>query len=630
MLLASEANPYVRHKSSLAFKLQIDIKLKVAGMIHEAVPASCAFPLLASVRALGRYCLPGVELPHVAHSLDALLDDFSSNLTITESYKRTGSLRFMQYIAARRSKEALDPFYRRWTFNIATELAAARGDLAALQWLMESYQPDEFLTKAVAAAAANGHLHILEWLYEQHKERGYWGGTELCGAMENNHKDVVDWLRKHAAPHADSLRKVMEVAATTGTVDVVEWLFKELHESVEDALWSAQSSFQWDTAQWILEHCKLKGPWIDWDLPAKDGALPFLQYLRSRSIGGPGYYTLQVAAWNGHLEVVKWLHYELGVTLTPTLWLAAENGHLDLLQWLHENGCNHGRASVLDSAAAHGHLELAKWLHVFRAEGCSTDAMDGAAANGFLDVVQWLHHNRREGCTTSALNLAAREGHLEIVQWLHTHRHEGCTTAAMNGAAESGHLATVMWLHANRSEGCTTSAMNLASSGGHLDIVKWLHKNRNEGCTSKAMDKAAANGHLELVKWLHTNRSEGCTADAMDKAAANGHLEVVKWLQHHRREGCTGFAMAQAILGAHFEVALFLHSQRTEGFVFHVNTIIKLPLELLQWLVENYAEKLDGCEFEVPNLDWRFNDWCRRINLRLAHQNGLSTWWECD
>ncbi|RLN90744.1 hypothetical protein BBJ28_00010028 [Nothophytophthora sp. Chile5] len=266
--------------------------------------ASCAFPLLASVRALSRYCLPDVELPHVTHSLDALLDDFSSNLTIAESYKRTDSLRFMQYIAARGSKEAMDPFYRRWMFNIVTELAAAAGDLAALQWMMESYQPDEFLTKAVAAAAANGHLHILKWLYEQHKERGYWGGTELCGAMENNHKDVIDWLRKHAAPHADSLKKVMEVAATTGNVGVVEWLFKELHESVEDALWSAQSGCQWDTAQWILEHCKLKRPWIDWDLPAKDGALPFLQYLRSRSIGGPGYYTIQVAAWNGHLEVL--------------------------------------------------------------------------------------------------------------------------------------------------------------------------------------------------------------------------------------------------------------------------------------------------------------------------------------
>ncbi|KAG7383357.1 hypothetical protein PHYPSEUDO_003737 [Phytophthora pseudosyringae] len=346
------------------------------------VSNTCDLPVLAKVRLLGRHCLNG-EMPHVLLTIDAMLDDFSAGRKAHEVYKRTRSLRCMQYVAAREPFEELDPFYRRAQFNRTVEIAAAAGHLAAVQWLVESYEPKENLTKTVAAAAANGHLHILQWLFDNHRGIGYWGATEMCGALLNEHAGVVEWLREHAVPRQDSLKKVMEAAAAAGNMEVVGWLFNDCHAKAEDALWSAQTSKQWGTARWILENCGLVGPWIDWDLPAKDGALSFLQYLRSRSIGGPGFYTLQVAAWNGHLEIVEWLHREL-------------------------------------------------------------------------------------------------------------------------------------------------------------------------------------------------------------------------------------------------------RTHRSEGFVFHRNSIIRLPLELMQWLIAHYVDNLHGCEFEVERCDWRFNDWCRDIKLRMAHQNELSVWWECS
>ncbi|KAG1696016.1 hypothetical protein DVH05_019002 [Phytophthora capsici] len=586
-------------------------------------------PLLAQVRVVGRHCLNG-EMPHILLAINTLLDNFSAGKKAHEVYKRTGSLWFMQYVAAREPLEDMDPFYRRSQFNRTVEIAAAAGDLEAVTWLIETYKPEQHLTKTVAVAAANGHLHILQWLFDNHHEIGYWGATEMCGALTNNHSKVVEWLRQHAPPHKDSLKKVMEAAAAAGNVEIVEWLFKDCHASAEDALWSAQTSKQWEMARWILDNCGIVGPWIDWDLPAKAGALSFLKYLRARSIGGPGFYTLQVAAWNGHLEIVEWLHQELRVPFTPTVWHAADKGHLEVVKWMHNNGYKHGRAAVMDSAAMYGHLDVVKWLHEHRTEGCSEQAMDGAALEGHLDVVKWLHENRSEGCTNAAMNAAASRGHLEVVKWLHQHRDEGCTHVAMDSAAENGHLHVVQWLQSNRSEGCTSAAMDAAASNGHLDVVKWLHENRREGCTSKAMDMAAENGHLELVKWLHANRNEGCSTDAMDAAAANGHYDIVKFLHDNREEGCTIAAMSQAILGGHFEVALFLKSQRSEGFVFHRNSIIRLPLELMQWLMANYVENLHGCEFEVERSDWRFNEWCQSIKLRMAHRNELSVWWECS
>ncbi len=47
-------------------------------------------------------------------------------------------------------------------------------------------------------------------------------------------------------------------------------------------------------------------------------------------------------------------------------------------------------------AAANGHLEVVKWLHINRKEGCYEIALRRAAANGHLDVVEWLRNNRIE------------------------------------------------------------------------------------------------------------------------------------------------------------------------------------------------------------------------------------------
>ena len=73
---------------------------------------------------------------------------------------------------------------------------------------------------------------------------------------------------------------------------------------------------------------------------------------------------------------------------------------------------------AMNLAARNGHLEVVKWLHQNRTEGCTTDAMDHAASNGHLDVVKWLHQNRKEGCTKDAMDWAAGNGHLEVVNFL--------------------------------------------------------------------------------------------------------------------------------------------------------------------------------------------------------------------
>ena len=166
----------------------------------------------------------------------------------------------------------------------------------------------------------------------------------------------------------------------------------------------------------------------------------------------------------------------------------------------------------INLAAENGHLELLKWLYVYENQygGKSTTfTMDCAAFNGHLEIVKWLHENRKEGCSFYAMDRAAYKGHLEVIKWLHENRKEGCSKNAMNYAACKGHLEVIKWLHENRTEGCTTGAINMAASNGHIEVVKWLYQNRYE-CSRTIWDKRIARdnavryGHFALARWFST------------------------------------------------------------------------------------------------------------------------------
>ena len=228
---------------------------------------------------------------------------------------------------------------------------------------------------------------------------------------------------------------------------------------------------------------------------------------------------------HGNPEVLKWLYDEtkkrnIKVKNIHLMDIAAGNGQLDVIKFLH----NHNNQESANKSRADPTAEEII---------CTTYAMNRASRNGHLDVVIWLHNNRTEGCTTEAMDWAARNGHIHVVQFLHFNRTEGCTTNAMDWAARNGHLHVVKWLHNNRTEGCTENAMDGAAENGHLEVVEWLHFNRTEGCTTEAMDLAAEFGYLDVVIFLHENRSEGCTEKAKLCALEYNHHHILEWLRVH-------------------------------------------------------------------------------------------------
>ncbi|GLE04940.1 hypothetical protein PINS_up013921 [Pythium insidiosum] len=358
--------------------------------------------------------------------------------------------------------------------------------------------------------------------------------------------------RSVARPSKPRVSHTMRVAAAAGRLAMLEWLVRqrprEARAWLDDLLLLdfALRSRRLDVAQWVHAH-----------YPTDATQRPWLTS-----------HTVNALAAHDCLALLRWVlqTFPEETALThDALDVAAANGHLEVVQFLHEHSAEGGSIAAMDGAARHGHLAVVEFLDSHRDEGCTTAAMDDAAAHGHLEVVKYLHERRSEGCTTAAMDLAAEHGHLDVIKFLHTNRHEGCTTSAMDGAASRGHLEVVRFLHEHRDEGCTVAAMNRAATNGHLDVVRFLQAHRTEGATERAMDGAAAHGHIEIVRFLHETRDEGCTEVAMDEAASKGHLEVVRFLHERRDEGCTASAMDGAAGHGHLAILQFLHEHRTEG-----------------------------------------------------------------
>ncbi|KAF1322650.1 Abc transporter g family member 31, partial [Globisporangium splendens] len=379
------------------------------------------------------------------------------------------------------------------------------------------------------------------------------GRLPQIAVAENNRKvlEMLYGLYASTLPYYREMAKldfkeVLHCAAFFGQLELLEWLVSKMQIKSKN-----------DRAEQTKHLMKYA---------VQSGNIELLEWVHRRFPGKLSRHDVVNQAGCGELAVVKWIFDHQFEYCGEAMYEAARYGRFDIVCFLHERSPEKGATNppAMDVAAKNGHLGIVEFLHHNRSEGCSMLAMNNAAAYGYLEIVQFLHEHRSEGCSTAAMNCAARGGHLDVVRFLHENRYEGCTTSAMDYAARYGHLEIVQFLHDHRAEGCSTQAMDDAAKFGHFHIVQFLHHNRREGCSTNAMDAAAARGDLDILKFLHDHRNEGCTTEAIDVAAANGHSLVVHFLTAYRREGFTHRAIVGAMKNGHSHLATFLTAERAE------------------------------------------------------------------
>ncbi|KAG2765234.1 hypothetical protein Pcac1_g23259 [Phytophthora cactorum] len=236
--------------------------------------------LLTAVQFVTRECLHarGIELEHVSRAIDDYVNELPRDWSLEDAYKKTGSLRCMQYVAAR-EPEMLPISYQAWVANNIAEMTLRRGDVQALKWLAERYSPDTSTTKAAVVAAGEGRLDVLQWLHQSHHSRVHWGGDEWCEAVRGGHKDVVEWLHLHVKPHTDAAPQLIRDAARAGDLQLVQWLHRNYNLQLSNALVEAEKGRQWGVVKWILSNSDVETPSVDMNAIAADGNIHFLQWV---------------------------------------------------------------------------------------------------------------------------------------------------------------------------------------------------------------------------------------------------------------------------------------------------------------------------------------------------------------
>ena len=235
-----------------------------------------------------------------------------------------------------------------------------------------------------------------------------------------------------------------------------------------------------------------------------------------------------------------------------TMMEAALGAHLDVLRWLNYNaGISRANALVCAFAAKGGSLTCLKFL---RSVGFAWDitTVASAARGGFDEVLRWaLEHKcvtRDEGLTHVLLN-AAKGGHVRTLEWLvpffgyQVHMNDVITRGAVAGGcvcvldyvlsvawgAEFDHLLwdTAMW--------CDAALV------GNIDVLQWGWVNARKQMIPFAAGVAVASwaamgGDVGCLRWLvEKGFSVGAQTWAMGKKGGDDAC-----LEFLRSIGCPG------------------------------------------------------------------------------------------
>lgn len=362
--------------------------------------------------------------------------------------------------------DALEHVYKHTNCELKCELcesAARGGKLTTLKWLHEQNCP---WNEATATEAARGdHVHILTFLHSQECPISH---RAIDQAAERGHYACVDWLWNHN----------FAVYATT----------------YECAAGGGQHSMLI-----ALDHiykCPVRP--IAATHAATGGHLDCLQHIVTRGHDWNARDCMLEAAARGHVALIDWLVVEQGCGVdSAVVNVAAENGHIQVLRLAKELGACFGECAC-KNAAAGGHLGALKWL---RENHCPWDATvcEMAVRYGYVEMLEWAHAN---GCDWSeeVCAIAAEDGDLDTLKWL---RANGCpwNEEVMERAATWGFNDIMTWARAN---GCSWSTRTTLAAArcNSVSALRWLIR---EGCAYDVEDfKRVQNwrGNSELCDFL--------------------------------------------------------------------------------------------------------------------------------
>lgn len=210
---------------------------------------------------------------------------------------------------------------------------------------------------------------------------------------------------------------------------------------------------------------------------------------------------MKLAAYEGHLPVVEWLH-TMGCTADnfrgrthPQNWVPTENATFP--------------NTVCAKAARGGHLNVLKWLH---SEGFPLDGGSciEAVFSGDVEIFEWLSSKKCDpGYYSDQLMVAM--GNIQLLEWLSAKYNifsdHDRIILIVCGACAAGQIRVLDWVYSNDrfdDSYCQyADPTDIAGHNGHTETLEWL---RHHGFpVIHAIAAANGNGKTETVKWLTAN-----------------------------------------------------------------------------------------------------------------------------
>ena len=163
---------------------------------------------------------------------------------------------------------------------------------------------------------------------------------------------------------------------------------------------------------------------IDWDEPRfcslvpKTNKLELLKWVREEKKCDWDEWTINRAAEQGNLEMVKYcVANECPINMNACAY-AAQGGHLEVLKYLHEEVKAPLNSLTASFAALNGHLHILEYLVEREYDEYNEGACTFAAMNGHLDCLKYLRETAKAPWDSEAVRKAHTKNQIDCVQYL--------------------------------------------------------------------------------------------------------------------------------------------------------------------------------------------------------------------
>ena len=179
--------------------------------------------------------------------------------------------------------------------------------------------------------------------------------------------------------------------------------------------------------------------------------------------------TLEVAWENKSLWPREWDERDF-------CWRVAYTNKLELLTWAREEKKCEWDGRTIEAAAEQGNLEMVKYCV---AKKCPIDvyACAFAALNGHLEVLKYLREEVKAPWDWSTAVGAARNGHLHILEYLVERKYDQYGGWACEFAAKYGHFDCLKYLRETAKAPWNSRAIRVAHEKNHPECLQYLLDN---------------------------------------------------------------------------------------------------------------------------------------------------------